>query len=175
MAVDHFEVRVSPAHYIHWPGGGGFQPVELRVNGVGLIEIVRDLELPEAYREYDERIGGGESAEELGPRGALAGAYLYPNGGHVFLPSKNLLGESYRHGFTTDPDDTRNHKSLLLQCTCGITECWFLLATITVSAEVVVWSDFCQFHRDWRYNVAPFVFDRRAYEAQLGGHHCPNP
>lgn len=167
MAFDHFEVRVDPAHYIHWPNGGGFQPIELRVNGVGLIEIVRDVELPQAQREYDERISAGELPEELGPRGALAGNYLYPNGIDVFLPSKNLLGEPYRHGFVADPDDPRNRKSLLLQCTCGITDCWFLLATIVASAEVVVWSDFCQFHRHWHYNMGPFVFDRGMYEAQL--------
>jgi hypothetical protein len=167
MAVDRFEVRVDPGHYIRWTGGGGFQPVELRVNGAGLIDIVREAEVPHAQREYDERIAAGESPEELGPRGALAGSYLYPDGCHVFLPSRNLLGEPYRHGFVTGPDDTRNRKSLLLQCTCGITECWFLLATITVCEDVVVWSDFCQFHRDWRYDLGPFVFDRGRYEAQL--------
>ncbi|WP_437807173.1 hypothetical protein [Sorangium sp. So ce1078] len=167
MGLDELEVYVDSAHYVRWPGGGGFQPVELRVNGRGLIDWVREVELPCAEREYDDRIAAGETAEELGPRGALAGSYLYPAGCHVFLPSRNLLGEPYRHGFGTEPEDPRNRKSLLLQCTCGIPDCWFLLATITVNAATVVWSDFCQFHRPWRYDLPTFVFDRGQYEAQL--------
>ncbi|XXT18867.1 hypothetical protein WME94_52435 [Sorangium sp. So ce429] len=173
MVLDELEVCVDPAHYIHWPGSGGFQPVELRINGRGLIDLVREVELPYALREHDDRIAGGETAEELGPRGALAGSYLYLSGGDVFLPSRNLLGEPYRHGFGTEPEDPRNRKSLLLQCTCGITDCWFLLATIKVTEDTVVWSDFCQFHRDWRYDLRPFVFDRGKYESQLvRAHRC---
>lgn len=167
MLFDQFEVRVDPGQFIRWPGGGGFQPVELLVNGRGLIDIVREVELPHALREYDERLAAGGSTAELGKRGALAGSYLYPNPGSVFLPSKNLLGEAYAHGFVTEPDDPLNRKSLLLQCTCGITDCWFLLATIIVSDDRVEWSDFCQFHRDWKYELGPFVFERRSYEAQL--------
>ncbi|WP_437287423.1 hypothetical protein [Sorangium sp. So ce406] len=167
MILDQLEIRVDSAHYIRWPGGGGFQPIELRVNGRGLIDLVREVELPHAQSEYDRRIAAGETAEELGPRGALAGSYLYLSGCDVFLPSRNLLGEPYRHGFGTEPDDPRNRKSLLLQCTCGITDCWFLLATITVTEDTVAWSDFCQFHRNGSYDVRPSVFDRRQYEAQL--------
>ena len=100
----------------------------------------------------------GETAEGLGPRGALAGNYHYPNGCYVFLPSRNLARAS-RIGmdFLRPPDDPRNRKSLLLECTCGITDCWFLLATITVTENAVMWSDFCQFHRDWRYDLGPFL------------------
>src|SRR6478672_7762092 len=108
MAIDRFEVRVDPAHYVRWPDGGGFQPAELRVNCIGLIDIVRAIELPQAQLEYDQRVAAGEPAEELGPRGALAGNYLYPDGRDVFLPSRNLLGEPYRRGFVTEPDDKRN-------------------------------------------------------------------
>lgn len=167
MSLDRFEVRVDPADYARWPDGGGFQPVRLRVNGSGLIDIVREAELAHAQREYDERIAAGDPAEALGLRGGLAGAYHYPNGIHVFHPSRNLLGEPYRHGFLTDPDDPVNQKSLLLQCGCGITNCWFLLAKITVSEDTVLWQNFCQFHRDWRYDLGPFVFDRVRYGAEL--------
>ena len=123
--------------------------------------------MPHALREYDKRLAAGETAEDLGTRGALAGDYLYLAESDVFLPSQNLLGEPSRHGFETDAEDPRNQKSLLLSCTCGITDCWFLLATITVSTDAVVWSDFCQFHRDWRYDLGPFRFQRAPYEAQL--------
>jgi hypothetical protein len=165
--LDRFEVHVDPAGYVAWPGGGGFQPVEIRVNGRGLIDLVREVELPHARREHDERIAAGAAPDELGARDALAGEYLYLPGSEIFLPSRNLLGEPYRHGFITAPEDPRNRKSLLLQCTCGITDCWFLLATITATDDTVTWSDFCQFHRVWGYDLGPFVFDRRSYEAQL--------
>jgi hypothetical protein len=167
MVLDRFEAQVDPAGYVSWPGGGGFQPVELRVNGRGLIDLVREIEIPYVRREYDERIASGQAPDEPGRRDALAGGYLYPSGIDVFLPSRNLLGEPYPHGFATEPEDPRNRKSLLLQCSCGITECWFLLATITVAEGTVTWSDFCQFHRDWKYDLGPFVFDRVSYEAQL--------
>lgn len=167
MALDQLEVRVDPALYIPRPDGGGFQPIELRVNGVGLIDLVRELELPYAFREYDADIAAGATAEELGPRGALAGQYSYPSSSDIFLPSRNLLGEPYPHGFGTAPDDPLNRKSLLLECECGNSGCWFLLATITVTDDTVVWSDFCQFHRDWKYDLGPLVFDRASYETQL--------
>ncbi|MGC4115156.1 MAG: hypothetical protein QM765_11215 [Myxococcales bacterium] len=46
MVFDRFEVLVDPTQYVRWPNGGGFQPVELRINGVSLIELVRKVELP---------------------------------------------------------------------------------------------------------------------------------
>lgn len=104
------------------------------------------------------RVLTAASLTELGQRGSLGGRYLYPSGSYVFLPSKNLLGEPYGHGFMTEPEDPRNRKSLLLQCTCGSTDCWFLLASIAVVGSTVVWSDFCQLHRDWKYDLG--VFDR---------------
>jgi hypothetical protein len=167
MKLDEFEVRVDPAHYVRWGGGFGFQPIELRINGIGLIDLIREVELPHAHSEYDQRIAAGEAAEGVGPRGALAGDYVYLSGSEVFLPSRNLLGEPYPHGFVLEPGDPRGQKSLLLGCTCGITECWFLLATITVTEGTVVWSSFCQFHRDWQHDMRPFVFDRASYERQL--------
>lgn len=167
MTLDKLEVHSDPASYVRWPGGGGYQPVELRINGTGLISWVREIELPYAEAEHDQRALSGESPEELGERGGLAGSYLYPSSAEIFLPSRNLLGEPYPHGFATDPHDPRNRKSLLLSCACGITDCWFLLATITVHPDTIQWSDFCQFHRDWKYDLGPFVFDRQQYEAQL--------
>jgi hypothetical protein len=163
--VDVLEVRRSA--FVSWPGGGGFQPYELRVNGRPLIDIVREHELPFAEREHDERVAAGKTESEVGPRGSLAGSYLYLPSSLVFPPSENLLGKPYEHGFVLAPDDPRQKMSLLLQCTCGITECWFLLARIEVARDRVTWSDFRQFHRDWDYNLGPFVFDRDEYLAAL--------
>lgn len=71
-------------------------------------------------------------------------------------------------GFVLAPDDPRLGKATLFSCTCGITECWFLLASVTVLDDVVVWSELEQFHRSWVYDLGPFVFDRAAYERALG-------
>ena len=91
------------------------------------------------------------------------------------LPSRNLLGEAYEPGIIGNRDDPRKRQSLLLGCTCGITDCWFLLATITVEEHQVVWSEFRQFYRDWHYDLGPFVFERRAYERELQPKPIPTP
>jgi hypothetical protein len=78
------ELRVDLAKHIRWPDGGGFQPIEMLINGINFIDIIRAVELPFAEREYDERRLAGESAEQLGLRGAWAGNYL-------FLPASWLI------------------------------------------------------------------------------------
>jgi len=162
--LDRFEVRVGP---LVADGGTRGRSLELLLNGRGLLDLVREAELPHAYAEYDADGQAGEPLERLGTRGALAGDYDYPDASHVFLPSRNLLGAPYKHSFDTEADDRRNQQSLALWCTCGEPECWFLLVTITVNESTVEWADFRQFHRDWRYDLGPFVFDRSSYEAQL--------
>ena len=157
--LDRFEVITEGAQYVAWPNGGGFQPVTICVNGIDLVELIRRVELPFAEAEYDRRYAAGE--RDFGERGSLAGDYLCMSAMDTFLPSHNLLGAPYDHGFVAP-----RTKSILLQCTCGITECWFLLARITVGEDRVVWSDFEQFHRDWTYDLR-FEFDRAEYEAQL--------
>jgi len=167
MKFDRFETRIDRTAYVSWPNGGGYQPIEFCINDVSFIELVRRAELPNAEAEFDAHIIAGEKALTLEPRGGLAGAYQYLPADKVFLPSRNLLGEPYKCGLISSPNDRRNKKSLLLQCTCGVTECWFLLATITVDPTSVTWSDFCQFHRAWQYDLGPFTFERANYEAQL--------
>jgi hypothetical protein len=167
MHYDHFEVKVRPQDYVTWPRGGGFQPVQLLVNGSDLIDLVRRVELPFAKAEWDERIANGESEKELGERGSLAGRYLHLSKERALLPSTALMGEVYDHGFTVGPDHPSHEKSLLLQCTCGNIDCWFLLASIETTKKSVTWSDFCQFHRPWKYQLGPYVFDREKYIAEL--------
>jgi hypothetical protein len=163
--MDTISLRIDPDLYVSWPNGGGFQQVEIRINDVPLIEIVREVEFPFACAEWDERTAKGEKADDIGERGWLAGNYLYLPPSQVLPPSRNFFGEPYANGFRTDPDDPVNTKSLLLSCTCGITDCWFLLATITVRSDTMTWSDFQQFHRDWEYKTLRFVFDRTQYAA----------
>src|SRR5690349_717571 len=66
MALNRFEVRIDPSGYI-----------QLRVNGTGLIDLVREVELPYAQLEFDTRIAAGDTPDEIGQRGSLAGDYLY--------------------------------------------------------------------------------------------------
>ncbi|HEY1067139.1 MAG TPA: hypothetical protein VGE52_13555 [Pirellulales bacterium] len=142
--------------------------VMLLIDGVPLIDLIREVERPFAERDYDARVAGGESAEFLGRRGRLAGNYMYLRPSDAFLPSQNLLGAFYYHDFELKPDDRRYDNSLLLVCSCGNTTCGDLLAKITVGDDVVTWSDFRHSERRWNYDAfGPFVFDRGQYEAQL--------
>lgn len=173
--MDTLTLNISPELWVSWPTGGGFQQVEVLINGVPLIELVRDVELPFAEAEFDRRIAEGEAHDDVGPRGRLAGDYLYLPPDLVGTPGGNLYGQPWKHGFNRAPNDPANQKSLMLQCTCGIAECWFLLARIEVRTDVVVWSDFEQFHRDWTYDLGPFAFDRNQYEAVLESLSCAEP
>jgi len=164
MPVDRFEVLIDPAAYIRWPGGGGFQPAEVRINGRPLIELVREAEEPWARAENAERMPDPEAFSEP----VTPGAYLYLADHTILLPSREWLGAPSGTGFVLDEDDPRRGKAMVLGCTCGISECWFVQARIEVEPEVVRWSDFGQFHRPtWAYGLGPFVFDRRLYEAEL--------
>jgi hypothetical protein len=151
-----------------WPGGEAYRPARIEINGVDLLALVRAVELPHAEREFADRIARGEAPR--GAPGGLAGAYLAPPLTSLRWPSRELFGEpvdTAARGFVLAPDDPRRGKTLL-GCACGVVECWFLLASIAVFDDVVVWHDFEQFHRPWAYDLGPFVFDRAAYARALG-------
>ncbi len=155
-------LQTLPGARIEWPGGGESQQIELRINGTPLLELVRAVELPLAELERDGSGGADRSPQ------APAGDYLYLSPSDTFFPSRNLYGAAYQHGFDVGPTDSSRGKSVLLTCTCGIPDCWFLLAKIEVDQERVVWSAFEQFHRDWDYSaLGPFVFERAAYDGAL--------
>ena len=84
----------------------------------------------------------------------------------VLRRCRNLLDEPRDPGFVLEPDDPRRSKATVLGCSCGIIDCWFLQVRVRLLSEVVVWSEFEQFHRPhWRYDLGPITFDRRQYEA----------
>jgi hypothetical protein len=56
---------------------------------------------------------------------------------------------------------------LLLECSCEIFGSWDLVAKIEVTEKHVIWSRIGQVHLDCDYDLAPFVFNRQQYEAQL--------
>jgi hypothetical protein len=57
----------------------------------------------------------------------------------------------------------------VLGCSCGVWECWVLLADVAAGAATVTWSSFLQPRRPaWGpLPMGPFTFARRAYEAAL--------
>ena len=136
----------------------------MEINGVDLLDLVRTVERPLVEQEIAERVAAGEA-----PIDDFSGQYMALS---LYERRKGLLGDpsgtSARH-FVLPPDDPRRDKITLLGCDCGIVECWFLLARITLLDEFVVWSEFEQFHRDWCYDLGPFVFEREAYLAAVHG------
>lgn len=166
MSRSILSLRVDLERRIEWPGGGGFQPVTLLVDGEDLIDTIARLERPFAEEERRTTLLLGEEPLELDD---LVGRYLNLSVAETFLPSRNFLGAPYDTGFLLAPDDPFRAKSALLQCTCGISECWLLMAHIEVQEDVVTWTDIGQFHRrHWDYGLS-FVFDREAYEHELRG------
>ncbi|MFH9860686.1 hypothetical protein [Streptomyces sp. NPDC017202] len=57
----------------------------------------------------------------------------------------------------------------LLGCSCGIWDCWPLMAKVTVTPTTVTWSSFRQSYREqWgELAMGPYEFPRDAYEAAL--------
>jgi hypothetical protein len=124
--------------------------VELRVNGRGLVELAREVELPFAERDGQPDLAG--SYMGLSPREALH-------------PSRHLLDDP---DLSLSMDDTS--KTTLLACGgCGEPMCWPLLADVEVREDVVRWSGFEQPYRPkWGLSaLGPFTFERPQYEAAL--------
>ncbi|MCA9704552.1 MAG: hypothetical protein KDK70_01745, partial [Myxococcales bacterium] len=153
---------------VRWPPASALFPCPIEIDDVPLVELVRAVERPFAEREREARIAAGDPPELLHD---LAGNYLDLPARAIRLPSRALLDEPRgdRMGFALAPDDPCRGKAVVLGCTCGIIECWFLQVQITVLDDVVIWSGFEQFHRPWIYALGPFVFDKPAYLQALAG------
>ncbi|MCB9637064.1 MAG: hypothetical protein H6721_33565 [Sandaracinus sp.] len=171
MKRSTIEFRVEPSRRVQWDARSGFQPVTLYVDGEDFVETIRRLEEPFVAEERSfQEAEDGDLEDGMEERFAdMPGRYLNLSERETFLPSRNFLGAPYDTGVVLPPDDPYRDKSLLLQCTCGITECWMLMARIEVHDDVVTWTDLGQFHRQhWSYELA-FTFEREAYEAALRG------
>src|SRR5579862_7484530 len=120
--------------------------IQIRINGRDLVELVRAVENPFAYKEGSP---------------AIAGAYAgLPPDDDTCPPSKHFLGEPsaslYRY-YT---------KTQVLGCECGEVGCWPLVCLIEASKTRVRWSEFEQpYRRDqkahpaWKYDeLGPFEF-----------------
>lgn len=129
------------------PVAGSVDAVAAFVNGRNLVDILREVELPFATREG---------------KPDLAGSYVGLPPEEIFLPSLRLLGEPATYY------DYFDGKIAVLGCVCGEVGCWPFLVRITIRDDVVLWSDFEQPHRAWRYDeMRPFVFDLAQYLSAL--------
>jgi len=85
-----------------------------------------------------------------------------------------LIPAFYRYGpldehFLGKKDRGLGPKTAVLACECGEVGCWPLMAQITPTGNLVVWSDFEQPHRPTRdyTRFGPFLFDRDQYDSVL--------
>jgi hypothetical protein len=129
--------------------------IQIEINGRDLVDLVRAVENPFAYKE------GAAS---------IAGAYAgLPPNDDTCPPSKHFLGEP------SDAIYRYELKTQVLGCECGEPGCWPLLCLIETGPTRVRWSKFEQPHRTdkrsknpWRYDeLGPFEFDRSQYERAL--------
>ncbi len=137
--------------------------VAVVINGVPLLDLVREVERPICNEELQQRVANGEPEEEVRLPPA---AYMYAaravlaRGGGVYFGKIDEM-------FALDKGDPSWGKTCVLGCDCGDPGCWPLLARIERSDHEVIWSDFSQFHRDWKYQLGPFRFSRSEYEAEI--------
>ena len=130
------------------PDEYGVQKAIIVIDDREFLKIVREIELPIAKRASEPE---------------LTGQYDYLNIDDVLYPSKHLFGNPARSLLKYDD------RISILECECGCEGCWPLLMTVNATDHTVVWSDFCQIHRDdWHYpSDFRFEFDLQQVEKAL--------
>ncbi|MGB3756862.1 MAG: hypothetical protein WBA07_10860 [Rivularia sp. (in: cyanobacteria)] len=156
LNLDSFKININPLFNTYW--------TQIYINNEPLIELVRQAEEPFVKAEIKQRRARGDDIDEVT---FPPGDYSYLPASIVLLPSRNFLDQPWNHGFILEPDDPEIGKSIVLDCTCGNPGCWFMQVRITLNKSTVIWSEFSQFHRDWKLDLGPFTFDRKQYEAEL--------
>ena len=120
--------------------------VEIFIDGVNLIDLLKEYELPYAEREGSPQI---------------AGAY-------VGLAPQVLYRQLTRNVSEGWPESKRN----IYACSsCHEEGCWPMFITIKTQGDQVIWEEFEQPHRKvhskvsaWNYSgFGPFVFEKSAY------------
>jgi hypothetical protein len=115
----------------------------LAVNGRPLQELIRGVDEPEAW--------------------------VGPPSDSVRPPSRHLLGGENEWGGDVSPPFPKG-KVAVLACSCGHPECGALFTRITVTSDVVTWTDmecFKRPHANMKL-LSGFTFDRGDYEATVG-------
>ncbi len=153
-----FRVSAHPAS----PTSDAWSNVDIVVDGVPLIDLVREQELPHAAAEETERADEFPDYPPGRLTQELAGDYVSLPA-KFYWPSRHFLDEPLELPHGGDDGET-----MLLGCTCGINDCWALLTTITLTEQTVTWSGFRNNSRDWDLSgLGPFVFGRSQYESSL--------
>src|SRR5436190_22453817 len=91
---DKFELRIA-RHNISWPDGGGFQPVEIWINGTSLLEMVTEIETPLVEQEFEQTALQNHSDDNYQ---IPAGDYHFLPASLTYLPCRNLLDEPLELG-----------------------------------------------------------------------------
>ncbi|MFD0864044.1 hypothetical protein ACFQ1M_17645 [Sungkyunkwania multivorans] len=122
---------------------------KILIDGIDLIELLNEFEKPFATKEGSPSIAG--QYEGLSPT----------------TLHKNLLN-------LTDNSNSKDNKSDILDCDCGVWGCWAFMTKIEIIDEKVIWTDFEQLHRGkeshthWDYSqFGPFEFDETEYNHEL--------
>ena len=109
------------------------------INGSDLRELLRPIELQQGA-------------------GKLAAAYGGLNRSVHWPLKKHFLGKG----------DAEAGRTVVLGCSCGISDCWPFYVQITVGIEDVRWESFRLPFREWSYEALEgFRFERWRYEAEL--------
>ena len=150
--MDTLAVKVTSAEEQLPDGMRLWRHVHLFVNGEDLLDLVRRAEEPYARVDTRRRI---------------AGSYLGLPPTWVLPPSRHFLGHP------ENDNDYPDGKTFLLGCTCGVPECSPLTARVTMTHNIVTWSEFGNPNRpSWTLDqLGPFTFDRRQYETALSTAH----
>ena len=114
--------------------------IQVLIDGVDLVDLVRQHELPMAAAEGSPQIAGQYGG-------------LTP-------------GEWFDGTAAACSDDGR---VAVLGCECGIVDCWPLIVRVVEEDDLIRWEDFGQPHRPgWSYaSFTSFTFSRPQYQAEV--------
>jgi hypothetical protein len=127
-----------------------FNEIQLFIDNLNLIDILKEIEKPSAEKEKHPEI---------------AGHYIGLN--LQFFKKDHFLGSDSSYG-------KNQTKTALLDCPCGCEGCWTLAAKISELENTILWNDFEQIHRNgeitddvWDYKNMKFEFEKNQYFKEL--------
>ena len=133
--TDLFEIRIITASTESWddPARTGTYPgVEYYINGIPLLDMIREIELP-----YCEQEGLPE----------LVCAYS--------LNSKETMCRQFARALEPPKYEGADEVALYSCAACGICDCWSVCCCFREDGGYILMKDFFHNHRNWEY---PFEF-----------------
>ncbi len=146
--MNKLEVKIVNSKY---QDSSLYKEIKLFIDGINLIEILKEIEKPFAEKEEHAEIAGHYS-----------GLNIKSTKPEQFLGKSEDFGEA-------------EEKVALLDCPCGCEGCWTFAAKISETENLIIWSNFEQVHRKgelsdviWNYDsLGKFEFDREEYLKEL--------